>query len=202
MKHYLGFFKNYYGWVLGIAMAVLVMLPRSLQIVMHIQICQKYFAQWKNLKEKLSVAEESLIEPSPVDLVPFISIDKIKMNNNPVKISDLTGLIKELDSGRITISGENGTGKSNLMLTLKESLGTLAVYLPAHHQFILQESRLKLSSGEAALYALQDTQKDSCKIILLDEWDANLSRENRSAMSKMLDEVSLQKVVVEVRHHQ
>lgn len=185
---------------LGIVMSVLVMLPRSLQVVMHIQICQSYLAQWRSLKEKLIITQESLEELTPADLHSHIVEDKIKANNNPLSIIDLINTITKLDFGRITISGENGTGKSTLMLILKQTFGPLAVYLPAHHQFILKESRLKLSSGEAVLSALQDIQNEDCKIFLLDEWDANLSADNKVAMERMLAKLSLKKIVVEIRH--
>ncbi|MGK5594768.1 MAG: hypothetical protein ACSNEK_05345 [Parachlamydiaceae bacterium] len=186
---------------LGNAMAILVTLPRSLQVVMHIQVCQSYLAQWKHLKEKLNITEESLQEPSPIDLSSLITESKIKANNSPVTIENFLPSIEKLNKGRITISGENGSGKSTLMLLIKQKFGSLAAYLPAHHHLILKEPRFKLSSGEVTLKVLEDIKNEDCKVFLLDEWDANLSSENKAIIDQLLNNLSLQKIIIEVRHH-
>lgn len=45
---------------------------------------------------------------------------------------------------------------------------------------MLSEEKQSLSSGEIALTALKDLQTGNSNILLLDEWDANLSVENRA----------------------
>lgn len=186
----------------GFVLAILVMLPRSLQIVMHIQIIQTYFAQWKNLHEKLLVTQESFLPPQPIDLSPFINQNNIFVaaGNGYVSAENLESQLNNSSSGRFTITGQNGAGKSSLLLKLKNKFGLSAVYLPAHHQLTLCEAQLGLSSGEVALKALQELQTEDCKMLLLDEWDANLSSENRAVLNREIDKLSQKRIVVEVRH--
>lgn len=183
-------------------LGILVMLPRSLQIVMHIQIIQTYIAQWKDLQEKLAVTYESLIEPQQIDLRPLIQHDRIciRLKDRNYSSRDIERLLVKNRSGRFTITGPNGAGKSNLLLELKNKFGLSAIYLPAHHQLMLREAQLSLSTGEVALAALKDLQLDSCNVLLLDEWDANLSLENRTIVDQVIEKLSLDRIVFEIRH--
>lgn len=169
----------------GFVLAILVMLPRCLQIVMHIQIIQTYLAEWKSLREKLVVTQESLSIPQPIDLQPWIQLDQmiLKKDNQFQSIRDIEDLLKTNKSGRFTITGPNGVGKSTLLIKLKSIFDTSAIYLPAHHQLMLRDAQLGLSSGETALLALKALQSENCQFLLLDEWDANLSRPCRISHS-------------------
>jgi len=186
----------------GFVLAILVMLPRSLQIVMHIQIIQTYLAQWKRLEERLAVTYESVLEPKPIDLSRLIKENDIgiKMGNTAYSPREIENLLESHKTGRFTITGENGVGKSSLLLTLKNKYRTSAAYLPAHHQLMLHETQLSLSTGEIALAALKDLQSSNCDILLLDEWDANLSAENRAVLDQVINQLSLERIVVEIRH--
>lgn len=184
----------------GFALAMLVMLPRSLQTVMHIQIIQSYFANWKNLKEKLSVTSKSLSPPDSLDLSDYIKPHSIQVKDLLGSIKDIEDHLKNSDCGRYTITGQNGSGKSCLLLNLKNKLGLSALYLPAQHQLFLHDTQVNLSSGELTLAAFEQLKNHECKILLLDEWDANLSLENQSLLDKILDEISKKKIVVEIRH--
>lgn len=193
------FYQNISGFVL----AILVMLPRSLQIVMHIQIIQSYLAQWKNLKEKLRVTDETLSDVSVLDLSPLIQSNSIsiKMNHESIESKELENTLFKIKSGRVTITGPNGVGKSCLLLKLKSKLNSRAAYLPAQHQLMIQESQLGLSSGEIALAAIRDMQTGDHSFLLLDEWDANLSMKNREILNELINQISKEKTVIEVRHN-
>ncbi len=65
---------------------------------------------------------------------------------------------------------------------------------------MVQEAQLSLSSGELALAALKDIQRAQEPILFLDEWDANLSRENRLLIDDLIEKISQDKAVVEIRH--
>ncbi len=105
-------------------------------------------------------------------------------------------------SGRFTINGPNGAGKSFFLLKLKDELSPLVIYLPAQHELMLSGSKPSRSSGEIALNALLDLEKEPFNILLLDEWDANLSAENRSVFDKYITKLSQDRIVVEIRHPQ
>lgn len=195
----------YLAWVnqlnAGYTLALLVMLPRSLQVVTHIQIIQTYFAEWKRLEERLNVSYESISEPRPIDLSPLIQENGIiiKKKESIYRSTDIENLLDKLKNGRFTISGENGVGKSSFLLKLKDKFHS-AAYLPAHHQLMVCETQLSLSTGEIALASLKDLQESNCKILLLDEWDANLSFDNRVVVDKMINQLSSDRVIIEIRH--
>lgn len=182
------------------ALAMLVMLPRSLQTVMHIQIVQSYFARWKNLQEKLAVTNESLSKPDSLDLSSYIKPKILTTDKEGFSIQDIEEHLSSSSNGRFTITGQNGSGKSSLLLNLKNKYGLSALYLPAQHQLFLQDSQINLSSGELTLATFEYFKKVDCKILLLDEWDANLSMENRSILDQVIEEISLKRIVVEIRH--
>jgi len=186
----------------GFVLAILVMLPRSLQIVMHIQIIQTYLAQWKRIKERLAVTYESVLEPMPIDLSHLIQEDgiSIKINDTVYSSGEIENLLDKHKAGRFTITGKNGVGKSSLLLKLKNKFRFSAAYLPAQHQLMLQEAQLNLSTGEIALASLKDIQSSNCSILLLDEWDANLSAENLFAVDQVINQLSSERIVVEIRH--
>lgn len=187
----------------GFVLAILVMLPRSLQIVMHIQIIQTYLAQWKNLKEKIEVTFESVKSPAPFDLTPMIKNDSLcfRAGDQHFPLNEIENVLSYKNTGRYTLTGPNGAGKSSLLLKLKSKFNSRAIYLPAQHQLMLNEKRTSLSTGEAALSALKDLQtKDNSSMLFLDEWDANLSAENRQVLDKIIDQMSKERIVVEIRH--
>lgn len=192
-------YQNLPGFVLGI----LVMLPRCLQTVMHIQIVQTYIAQWKSLREKLVVTKESILSPEQIDLSPYIQQDEISIisNNEKLPLKDFKNILESGKPGRFTITGHNGVGKSSFLLQLKNAFSSSAIYLPAQHQLTLSKSQLSLSSGEIALAALEDLKTERYPILLLDEWDGNLSPQNRASLNQVINQLSKDRIVVEVRHH-
>ncbi len=186
----------------GFVLAILVMLPRSLQIVMHIQIVQSYLAEWKRLEERLAVTYESIIEPKSMDLSHLIQKNgiSIKLDNKAYPFEEIENLLENHKTGRFTITGENGIGKSSLLLKLKDRFHLSATYLPAQHQLILREAQFSISTGEIALASLKELQSSNCDILLLDEWDANLSAENRAIIDQVINQLSSERIVVEIRH--
>lgn len=111
-------------------------------------------------------------------------------------------LQKELPvTGRITLSGENGSGKTSLLLLLKLTCGENAFFLPVKHNLLFSSSFDKLSTGQRTIKILHELlEKIDAPIILLDEWDANLDAENARIVSKKIDELSSKSCVIESRH--
>lgn len=184
---------------------LLVMLPRSMQIVMHLQIVQSYWAQWKHLKQKLSIVKETIIRKQPLDLTAFINEDKIHIKNGliPISAQELTHLITVNQPGRFTIGGENGAGKSTLLMKIKSISALKSIYIPAHHQleiFDKAESTQSLSTGQQLLKTISVITHNKNHIILLDEWDANLSMDNRNRINTVINDLAQNNLVIEVRH--
>jgi ABC-type multidrug transport system fused ATPase/permease subunit len=201
------------------------MLPRSLQINMHVQIIQSYWAGWQRLRERLTVAGECLQEFPEPRASEFIDASAIQIvghsmsTHSPgihasgdlssqqvvsISASDLLHRVADLRSGRLTVRGKNGAGKSVLLSFMKDSLGDAAFYLPAHHELALPGVELSQSHGERALSALDAVavSDTGVRVLLLDEWDANLSPENRAIVSAKIETLAQSRLVIEVRHNQ
>lgn len=104
-------------------------------------------------------------------------------------------------SGRLTLRGENGAGKSTLLMLLKNSLTDRAFFLPTHNQLSFLSETNKYSTGESLRNRLLEIlDRVDADVLLLDEWDANLDKENQERLSSLIDELSEKKCVIEVRH--
>lgn len=104
-------------------------------------------------------------------------------------------------NGRVTLRGENGSGKSTALLLLKNSLAGKAFLLPTHNQLSFSSETNRYSTGESLRKRLVEIlEKVDASVLLLDEWDANLDKENQEILSSLIDELSVKKCVIEVRH--
>lgn len=104
-------------------------------------------------------------------------------------------------SGRLTLRGENGAGKSTLLMLVKKALSDRAFFLPTQNQLSFLSETNKYSTGESLKNRLTEIlEKVDVDVLLLDEWDANLDKENQEKLSAIIDAVAEKKCVIEVRH--
>lgn len=104
-------------------------------------------------------------------------------------------------SGRLTIRGENGSGKSTTLMLIKNALAKRAFFLPTHNHLSFISETNKYSTGESLKNRLMEIlEKVDVDVLLLDEWDANLDEDNRKRLSALIDELSEKKCVIEVCH--
>jgi ABC-type cobalamin/Fe3+-siderophores transport system ATPase subunit len=102
---------------------------------------------------------------------------------------------------RILLHGPNGSVKTTLLLLIKAKLGDRAFYLPAYHRLKFSTSLESESTGEAAYCIMEELQRsEEASVLLLDEWDANLDAGNRAQIPRMIDEMAMNRAVVEVRY--
>lgn len=103
--------------------------------------------------------------------------------------------------GRLTLRGENGCGKSTALILIKNALAGKAFLLPTHNQLSFASETNKYSTGESLRKRLQEIiDKVNVQVLLLDEWDANLDKENQESLSALIDQLAEKKCVIEVRH--
>lgn len=104
-------------------------------------------------------------------------------------------------AGRVTLRGDNGSGKSTALMLIKNSLSARAFFLPVHNQLSFTSETNKYSTGESLRNRLLEIfEKVEADVLLLDEWDANLDAETRERLSALIDQMSSKKCVIEVRH--
>ena len=100
--------------------------------------------------------------------------------------------------------GNNGVGKSCMLLKLKEHYQEQAYYLPAKHNLYFNyktDKAHKGSTGQQLIKQIQEIREDDqSTIVMLDEWDAHLDRENTQIIDQYLDHLAQTRLVVDVRH--
>jgi ABC-type transport system involved in cytochrome bd biosynthesis fused ATPase/permease subunit len=197
-----------------------VALPRLFQILEYTYECLVLLFQWTMHKNKLLVVKRVLevTKDEPSLLEQRISWNKIRItpsnNGHATILSEEDrqaighpALLREklntqpLQSGRLTVRGENGCGKSTLLQLIKKDLGDRAFYLPAQHHLAFTVDTSGASTGESLRRRLEEMQNNvDAEVLLLDEWDANLDEFNQQRLSELIEQVSQKKLVVEVRH--
>lgn len=178
------------------------------------------FFRWGMHKSKLVAIYKAILpcQDSQADMVKKVKWAKIQYTKNeshsdkdfmgsrkfqpPETLSSHHDLIQHIsEPGRITIRGENGSGKSTTLMLIKKSLSEKAFILPTHSQLNFSKETNKYSTGENLKNRLTEIlDKVEVNVLLLDEWDANLDRENRERLSSLIDEIAEKKCVIEVRH--
>jgi hypothetical protein len=151
----------------------------------------------------------SQLSPYAVDLI------QVSQRTQPIALSVIDGdaelpisgiedlLAKISTSGRIRLVGPNGSGKTSLLLTVKQRLGDKSLYLgPSARQAILGKG--KCSQGEEQLaelmIGLRSAAARGVKVFLLDEWATALDVRTKAAVSAFIDEIAAKSFVIEVLH--
>jgi len=110
-------------------------------------------------------------------------------------------LHKASTSCRLTLRGDNGCGKSATLMLMKQSLEHRAFFLPTQNQLSFSAEIHKHSTGESLRRRLGEIlEKVEVDVLLLDEWDANLDKENEEQLSLLIDKLAEKKCIIEVRH--
>ncbi len=161
---------------------------------------------WNSLKTRLEGLKSALIITEPIN-VGTISWNRVKAEKDNMIINiDSLNSIQEITQnyspGRITLRGDNGTGKSSLLALIKEQLSEKAFLLPPHSDMFFEFSSNKsLSTGEKIIGSLDEIKKSGkLQLLLLDEWDANLDKNHIVNISEKLSELAKEICIIEVRH--
>lgn len=188
------------NWHDAATMAVLIAtLPRQIQLLQMCYALIGYHTSIGVIKTMLDGILE-VLQPTVVNLDKYIQADQIRVKQTG-DIFDSTQLPKQ---GRVTLVGNNGVGKSCMLLKLKEDYQEQAYYLPAKHNLYFNyksDKAHKGSTGQQLIKQIQEIREDDrSRIVMLDEWDAHLDRENTQIIDQYLDELAQTRLVIEVRH--
>ncbi len=156
---------------------------------LHVPMLKK--VKWPKIQVVQSIVQDAFSAP----------MENISVSNpQPLQsYNDLLGFTTQ--SGRVTLRGENGCGKSTALLLVKNALAQKAFFLPTHNQLSFFAETNKYSTGESLRNRLLEIlEKVDAEVLLLDEWDANLDSENKERLNTLIDELAASKCVIEVRH--
>ncbi|WP_201531699.1 MULTISPECIES: ATP-binding protein [unclassified Psychrobacter] len=188
------------NWQDAATMAVLIAtLPRQIQLLQMCYALIGYHTSIGVIRTMLDGILE-VLQPTTVDLDTYIQANQIRVKQTG-DIFDSTQLPKQ---GRVTLVGNNGVGKSCMLLKLKDHYQEQAYYLPAKHNLYFNykaDKAHKGSTGQQLIKQIQEIREDDrSTIVMLDEWDAHLDRENTQTIDQYLDELAQTRLVVDVRH--
>ncbi len=185
-----------------------VILPRLFIILNFTHHMLSLIAQIPIHKNRLKTLISFLIQPEKIDILKRIYWDQIKIfkvhpSGKAQEIGD-PRIIFDLvfSKGRFLVTGVNGSGKSSLLIFMKEKLKENVYYLPANHNLEFLNDGVSLSTGQQLIKSFEEIyQNVSEQIVLLDEWDANLDPSNCLKISQKIDELAKNKTVIEVRQN-
>lgn len=199
--------------------AFMVTLPVLFYILSYTYQTLSLIFRWTMHRSKLVSIYKSIqpIQYSPLVMEKKVKWGRIHIVNNtistavpddhvslagPQAISSFQELLDYTNfAGRVTLRGENGAGKSTLLMLIKNSLSERAFFLPTQNQLSFMSQSNKYSTGESLRNRLLEIlDRVDVDVLLLDEWDANLDKENQERLSLLIDELSEKKCVIEVRH--
>lgn len=188
------------NWHDAATMAVLIAtLPRQIQLLQMCYALIGYHTSIGVIKTMLDGILE-ILQPTAVNLNTYIQANQIRVKQTG-EIFDSTQLPKQ---GRLTLIGNNGVGKSCMLLKLKDHYQEQAYYLPAKHNLYFNYKTDKAhrgSTGQQLIKQIQEIREDDrSTIIMLDEWDAHLDRENTQIIDQYLDDLAQTRLVMDVRH--
>lgn len=151
---------------------------------------------------------EKKIKWGKLMLTPFLAPEGKVLNATahtlacPMPVASHQDLLNHAEyPGRHTIRGENGSGKSTALVLIKQALAKRAFFLPTHNHLSFLAPSNNHSTGESLKNRLLEIlDKVDVDVLLLDEWDANLDKENRESLSALIDKLSETKCVIEVLH--
>jgi len=196
--------------------ALVATLFRQAQLIDRLQLISKLNVNWQTILTKLnklvqaiSVQDQMEIE---YNLSPLIKWREILITQNGTKvrcetITELYNLVKNSDPMRLTLQGDNGKGKTLILKLLKQRLGDSAFYFPTNSSLLFHSTyNVQVSSGQNVKANLEEgftyisQRLNDIKIILLDEWNANLDLNNTQIISKRISDLARRFVVIETRH--
>lgn len=191
------------------ALAILLTLPRLFMIMANFHTLVAQWGAWPAERARLNGVFKALSSEPKKDLesrIQFQNITCTQPNGELSRVSDMDSLLKLLvgRTGRFTIRGSNGAGKSTTLLAIKQRYSDSSVYIPAQHRLYSPgQTQDGMSTGEKNLEltrACLEWLKQEPQLLLLDEWDANLDGKNVSLLDAAIDELSKKMLVLEVRH--
>ena len=182
--------------------SLFVTMPRMFSILALVSMLLFMIFDFSSVYGQLRVVEQLFDDAPSVGSIDFRRIT-ILADGEAVSVDSLDAFIAVcLRSSRVILHGENGAGKTSLLLSTKESLGDQAFYLPAASALDLPSKQSSGSTGQIKRNEIEAVLRDLTPcLLLLDEWDANLDSDSRAQIASSLSEAVIRGYkLVEISH--
>lgn len=180
--------------------ALVAVLPRTLQLFANIHTANAFAGQFILMRSKLANLESFPERLERQDFDAQIRGEEIAIvelgKERKLTVRELLDGLPNA-RGRFLISGRNGSGKSSLLRALKARSEDAVLLGP---NILLEHEDAAGSTGERQLRAIDSLIAQGVRILMLDEWDANLDRANMETLDRRLDAHAKASLVVEIRH--
>lgn len=196
----------------GIVLATAVSLPRHVSNIQYMNFLVEDFMAFAGLIAKLSnirTSADAVKNPKSYQgKVDWKNISFTKGNRTfsfssmDECISYFETLLCHEEKGRIAVRGKNGSGKTTVMMLLKEHFSEKAYLYPNHTNLFFRDAGSgEYSTGEkvrADLLQLIESRNETGAILyLFDEWNANLDPLSQKKTDIIIDQLSRQSLVLE-----
>ena len=196
----------------GIMLATAVSLPRHVSNIQYMNFLVEDFTAFAGLIAKLSnirTSADAVKNPKSYQgKVDWKNISFTKGNRTfsfssmDECISYFETLLCHEEKGRIAVRGKNGSGKTTVMMLLKEHFSEKAYLYPNHTNLFFKEAGSgEYSTGEkvrADLSQLIESRHETGAILyLFDEWNANLDSISQKKTDIIIEQISRQSLVIE-----
>lgn len=181
---------------------ILATFPRQIQVIQYIADIVSCLLKWSAIRERVgSLARAARVGSGTEEMSGKIHRERIVCVDSLGRTVDLEDF-RPPSAGRLTIRGENGSGKSSFLLELKRRYPEDSVILPAYSRLhFASVADADVSTGQRLIRILEELcGVEPLKLLLLDEWDANLDQENMQRIDAVIGRLSRRGCVVEVRH--
>lgn len=182
-------------------LALLATIPRQLNMLTTFRSIFQNIAAYIGFESKFKVIHEmAAIQHN--EYKEQIKLEKMRIEDlSHESLISLEKRIQNLKPGRYEIRGDNGSGKSTLLLHLNSILPN-SFYLPSSPNLTIGEFETAESSGQKLLRHIDYLMTGHDRVLLLDEWDANLDTANLRKTEDLLNKAAETKVIIEVRHRE